>query len=87
MVYDAQWVKINNEWKFRHTVYNIINRMPITELFTDEKKNTDVYDFINKNIDSKLRKGIVTDMKKGYDVVMSNLKFDAHQYCYISLHN
>ena len=22
--YNAQWVKINNKWKFRHTIYDII---------------------------------------------------------------
>ena len=79
--YNAQWVKINNKWKFRHTIYDIINRMPIAELFADEEKNSDVYNLIDKNVDSRLRKGIVTDMKIGYDVVMAKLNFDAHQYC------
>ena len=79
--YDAQWLKISKKWKFRHVIYDIVNRMPIAEFFADEEKNSDVYDFIDRNIDSKLRKGIVTDMKKGYDVVMASLKFDVHQYC------
>ena len=79
--YDAQWVKINSKWKFRHALYDLVNRMPVAELFADEEKNSDVYDFINRNVDIKFRKGIVTDMKKGYDVVMAKLKFDAHQYC------
>ena len=62
--YDAQWVKINSKWKFSHAIYDLVKRMPVAELFADEEKNSDVYDFINRNVDIKFRKGIVTDMKK-----------------------
>ena len=79
--YDAQWVKINKIWRFRHALYDLAQRMPIAELFAEEESNEDVYDFINKYIDPKDRIAIVTDTKPGYDGVMRKLKFERHQYC------
>ena len=79
--YDAQWIKINKEWKFRHVVYDTVQRMPIAELFADEESNEDVKYLINKYIEPIKRIGIVTDTKKGYGDVMRDLKFTRHQYC------
>ena len=79
--YDAQWVKINKEWKFRHVVYDTIQRMPIAELFADEETNSDVKKLIETHIPPVKRIGIVTDTKKGYDQVMRELNFKRHQYC------
>ena len=79
--YDAQWLKINKKWKFRHALYDTVQRIPIAELFTDKESNKDVYNFINKYIEPKDRIAIVTDTKAGYDRVMQKLKFKRHQYC------
>lgn len=79
--YDAQWIKINKIWRFRHALYDLIQRMPIAELFAEEESNKDVYDFINKYAEPKNRIAIVTDTKAGYDIVMRKLKFKRHQYC------
>ncbi len=79
--YDAQWVRINKKWRFRHTIYDLVQIMPIAELFTEEDSNEDVHKFINKYIDPKDRIAIVTDTKSGYDSVMQRLKFKRHQYC------
>ena len=79
--YDAQWVKINKIWRFRHALYDLIQRMPVAELFAEEESNKDVYDFINKYTDHKDRIAIVTDTKAGYDSIMRELKFKRHQYC------
>lgn len=79
--YDAQWLKINKKWKFRHALYDTVQRIPIAELFTDKESDKDVYNFINKYIEPKDRIAIVTDTKAGYDRVMQKLKFKRHQYC------
>lgn len=79
--YDAQWLKINKEWKFRHAIYDIIQGMPVAELFAEKESNKDVYYLINKYTEHKDRIAIVTDTKKGYDSVMRKLKFQRHQYC------
>ena len=79
--YDAQWVKIDKIWRFRHAIYDLVQRMPVAELFAEEESNDDVYYFINKYIDLKDRIGIVTDTKSGYDIVMRKLEFKRHQYC------
>ena len=79
--YDAQWVKINKTWRFRHSLYDLTQRMPVAELFAEEELNKDVYDFINKYTDPKDRIAIVTDTKAGYDSVMRELEFKRHQYC------
>ena len=74
-------MKINKKWKFRHAIYDLIQRIPIAELFAEEESNKDVYYLINKYTDSKDRIGIVTDTKAGYDKVMRKLEFKRHQYC------
>lgn len=79
--YDAQWIKINKKWRFRHALYDIVQRMPVAELFTEEESNEDVYYLINKYTEPKDRIAIVTDTKPGYNTVMNKLGFDAHQYC------
>ena len=79
--YDAQWIKINKKWRFRHALYDIVQRMPVAELFTEEESNEDVYYLINKYAEPKDRIAIVTDTKPGYDFVMDKLKFKRHQYC------
>ncbi|MBO6275219.1 MAG: hypothetical protein J6M91_06770 [Methanobrevibacter sp.] len=79
--YDAQWIKINKKWRFRHALYDIVQRMPIAELFAEEESNEDVYYLINKYTEPKNRTAIVTDTKPGYDNVMHKLKFKRHQYC------
>ena len=79
--YDAQWIKINKIWRSRHAIYDLIQKMPVAELFAEEESNQDVHDFINKYIEPKDRIAIVTDTKAGYDAVMNELKFKRHQYC------
>lgn len=79
--YDCQWVKINKKWKYRHVLFDLVQEIPIAELYTDEDNNKIVYDFIDKNTKQRDRIGIVTDLKHGYDKIMRNLKFKRHQYC------
>ena len=33
--YDAQWVKINKKWKYRHAFYDLAYKMPVAELFAE----------------------------------------------------
>ena len=79
--YDCQWVKINKEWKYRHVLFDLVQQMPIAELYTNEDNNEIVEDFIAKNTEQIDRIGIVTDLKHGYDKIMHNLKFKRHQFC------
>ena len=79
--YDAQWVKINKKWRFRHALYDIVQKMPVAELFAEEELNEDVYYLINKYTKQKDRIAIVTDTKSGYNTVMHDLDFNRHQYC------
>ena len=79
--YDAQWIKINAKWIFRHAIYDTVQKMPIAEIFAEEELNEDVYYLINKYIPPIKRLGIVTDTKSGYNSIMSRLDFKQHQYC------
>lgn len=79
--YDCQWVKINKEWKYRHVLFDLVQEIPIAEIYTDEDNNNIVYEFIDNNTERRDRIGIVTDLKHGYDKIMRKLKFKRHQYC------
>lgn len=62
-------------------LFDLVQEIPIAELYADEDNNTIVFNFINKNTRQIDRIGIVTDLKHGYDKTMSDLKFKRHQYC------
>lgn len=79
--YDCQWVKINKKWKYRHVLFDLVQEIPISELYSDEDNNKVVHDFINKNTREIDRIGIVTDLKQGYDKIMVHLGFKRHQFC------
>ena len=86
--YDAQWIKINKKWHYRHVFYDLVHKMPVAELFTEEEENDDIYYLIDKYTKPINRIAIVTDTKPGYDTIMRKLKFERHQYCVFHLkHN
>lgn len=66
-------------------LFDIVQEIPIAELYTDKDTNDNVYKFINKNTKPHERIGIITDLKPGYDKVMAKLKFQRHQYCIFHL--
>ena len=73
--YDAQWIKIEKIWYFRHVLFDICHHIPIVELFTDEEKILIVREFIKENTKQKDRMAIVTDLKIGYEDIMEELEF------------
>ena len=74
-------MKINKKWKYRHVLFDLVQEIPISELYSDEDNNKVVHDFINKNTREIDRIGIVTDLKHGYDKIMVHLGFKRHQFC------
>ena len=83
--YDAQWLKIEKTWYYRHVLFDLYHHIPIAELLTDEENIPIVYDFIKQNIEQKDRIAIVTDLKIGYEDVMKELGFKRHQLCVFHL--
>ena len=79
--YDEQWVKINGiKWKYRYVLFDLIHDMPIAEAIYDDDQMNTVKEFIENTIPHHKRTLIVTDLKEGYDSLMSKLGFE-HQYC------
>lgn len=46
--YDVQWVRIECTWYFRHVLFDIINKMPVTELLADNENDETIENFIKK---------------------------------------
>ena len=82
--YDAQWVKIKSKWQYRLVLMDLVCNVPVAEKLVPQETNEAVKNFINKNIPPHKRKTIVTDMKPGYNFIMSSLGFE-HQYCVFHL--
>lgn len=78
--YDEQWEKVNGKWIYYYVLFDIINRVPVATYLSDSITNDQIRTFINKSIPFKDRVAIVTDLKPGYDTVMSELGF-VHQHC------
>lgn len=78
--FDTQWVGINSKWKYRHVIYDLIYKVPVAELFSDNEDSKTIKNFIEKTIPEHQRIGIVTDLKPSYNKIMDNLGF-IHQHC------
>ena len=82
--YDVQWVRIERIWYYRHVLFELINKMPVAELLTDNEDDETVEKFIDENIPLHKRTAIITDLKKSYDRIMDKLRF-THQKCIFHL--
>lgn len=82
--YDAQWVDSIKKWDYRLVLFDLINKMPVAELLSDNEDSQTVKKFIEESIPSQKRKAIVTDLKPEYDKIMEELGFD-HQHCMFHL--
>lgn len=78
--YDVQWEPLDDGFYYRHLLFDLVNNMPVAELLAPDEDLKTTYDFINKSLKPIDRKAIVTDLKLGYDGVMSKLGFK-HQHC------
>lgn len=78
--YDVQWVRVEYVWYYRHVLFDLINKMPVAELLSDNENDETVEKFIDKNIPPHKRTAIITDLKKSYDKIIEKLGF-IHQKC------
>jgi hypothetical protein len=78
--YDVQWEPLDDEYHYRHLLFDSVNNAPVAELLADNEDLKTTYDFINRSVKPINRKAIVTDLKPGYDSVMNKLGFK-HQHC------
>ena len=82
--YDVQWIRIERVWYYRHVLFDLINKMPVAELLSDNENDETVEKFIDKNIPPHKRTAIITDLKKSYDKIIEKLGF-THQKCIFHL--
>lgn len=82
--YDVQWISVERTWYYRHVLFDLIHKIPVAELLTDNEKDETTEKFIKENIPSHKRTAIITDLKKSYDHIMDKLGF-IHQKCIFHL--
>ena len=46
--YDVQWVRVERVWYYRHVLFDLINKMPVAELLSDNENDETVEKFIDK---------------------------------------
>lgn len=65
-------------------MFDLIHKIPVAELLSDNEKDETTEKFIKENIPSHKRTAIITDLKKSYDHIMDKLGF-IHQKCIFHL--
>ena len=65
-------------------MFDLIHKIPVAELLSDNEKDETTEKFIKENILSHKRTAIITDLKKSYDYIMDKLGF-IHQKCIFHL--
>lgn len=78
--YDVQWGGVERTWYYRYVLFDLIHKIPVAELLSDNEKDETTEKFIKENIPSHKKTAILTDLKKSYDHIIDKLGF-IYQKC------
>ena len=79
-VFDVEWVKVNGEWKYRHTLLDSISNCIVADAIYDSEDEKTVTKFLRESTANKNKVAITTDLDKKYAPIISKLGFK-HQLC------
>ena len=79
-VFDVEWIKINEKWKYRHTLLDSISNYIVADVIYDKEDETTVEKFLNESTANKNKKAITTDLDSKYPQIIEKLGFK-HQLC------
>ena len=79
-VFDVEWIKINGEWKYRHTLLDSISNCIVADAIYDTEDETTVEKFLRESTANKNKIAITTDLDKKYTSIIPKLGFK-HQLC------
>ena len=79
-VFDVEWIKINGEWKYRHTLLDAISNYIVADAIYDTEYKTTVEKFLKESTANKNKKAITTDLDSKYSQIITKLGFK-HQLC------
>ena len=63
-VFDVEWIKINGEWKYRHTLLDSISNCIVADAIYDTEDETTVEKFLRESTENKNKIAITTKKKK-----------------------
>ena len=79
-VFDVKWLKINEEWKYRHTLLDSVSNCIVADAIYDTEDETTVEKFLRESTANKNKIAITTDLDKKYASIIPKLGFK-HQLC------
>ena len=79
-VFDVEWLKINGEWKYRHTLLDSVSNCIVADAIYDTEDETTVEKFLRESTANKNKIAITTDLDKKYASIIPKLGFK-HQLC------
>ena len=79
-VFDVEWLKINGEWKYRHTLLDSVSNCIVADAIYDTEDETTVEKFLRESTANKNKIAITTDLDKKYTSIIPKLGFK-HQLC------
>ena len=80
VAYDVQGIKINENWNYRHGIFDIVNKISIAELLAKKEDSKTTKNFLKNSTQPKDCIAIVTDLKPSHNKIMRELGF-VHQHC------
>lgn len=63
-VFDEEWIKINGEWNYRHTLLDSISNCIVADAIYDTEDKTTVEKFLRESTANKNKIAITTDLDK-----------------------
>ena len=79
-VFDVEWIKINGEWKYRHTLLDAISNCIVADAIYDTEDETTVEKFLRQSTANKNQIAITTDLDSKYSTIIPKLGLK-HQLC------
>lgn len=79
-VFDVEWIKINEEWKYHNTLLDSTSNCSIADTIYDTEDETTVEKFLRESTANKNKKATTTDLDKKYSSIIPKLDFK-HQLC------
>ena len=80
-VYDEEYLRINGKRRYRLTLFDHVNYIPVAEKITSNTQFETIYEFIKESTKNQKLISITTDLNKTYFNVMKKLGVK-HQLCH-----
>lgn len=74
-VFNVEWVKINENWKYRYTLLDTVSNHIVADVIYDTEDEKTITKFLKESTAYNNKIAIATDLDKNYSLIMPQLGF------------